>query len=220
MKIDELRIGSSISIHVKTDKGDADLQTTIIEAQADVKSQHVIFCEQIIENGKVVQPNDITQHYDMFWFDSVSGRLYKWSGITFRLVNKPGKAFYIIKYTGDSTITNRRNAFRLEVSLQAIVQIGENMKTYEAHIHDLSAIGMSITLSQVDDTPLHKTVSAVFCDESTGDRFRLTGTCVYVTNPCKNVWRCGCKIHKLNMHLSNYINRKQMEYARKQHDNR
>ena len=218
MFIEEVPNYTGISIHVKTEAGEADLSTNTIAAptQAHTLQKHVLYAEKILQDGKVVQPNDITQHYTAYWFNEATHRVMKWEPVTFRLVTVQGRQFYVILCNSSGVETNRRAAFRVEVCLQTVVQIGENRKTYECYVHDLSATGFSLNMTiPVDVPPNGLMVSSVFADEESGDKFRLTGKCVRYTEISHNVWRIGCMLIQPNALLAQYVNRRQIMLLKK-----
>lgn len=213
MYINELKIGTGISIHVHTDNGDADLSTRVIEPPMKMPRtlSHLLCAEPIYEQGKVVQPNDIRQLYDAYWYNESTHRVIKWSNIMFKLFNKHGFTFYIIKCNTNGNEVNRRSTYRVEVCLPAIAQVGENKKTYECFVHDLSAFGMALTFKEpFEESPIHKHVTAVFTDDERGDKFRLNGFCVRYHEVEHNVYRMGVHIPTPNAMLSRYVNNRQM----------
>lgn len=212
MHISEIPMGTSISIHVRTDDGEADLTTSVISPPVDSCRQpwYVLFADGIIKDGKIIQPNNIRQHYDAYWFDNKIQRLIKWVSVSFRLVTVNGHQFYVVVSHSDGIETNRRSAYRLVVSLPAVLQIGENHTTYEGHVHDLSVSGMGLTFThEFTDNPVGKAVSVVFADEKKGDRFRLSGHCVRCDELAHNIYRVGCRLLRSDAGLAQYINRQQ-----------
>ncbi len=218
MYLDDLEPGSRISIRAvdkENPENSVEVTTDVMEQLMDTNGHHVAFASPIYIDDKVLSTNAGKGIFDIYYFDPVSKRVYEWLHTPVRYVLCKEKRCYILVSDMEGTLTNRRDTFRINLTEPCVVQIGEHRGTFYGNVHDISAMGIAVTLPKLPESPLFKPFSIVFSDSKTRSRFRLSGTCRHVQDIGETAIRCGCELSKPNPTLSNFVNRRQLDEMKK-----
>ncbi len=218
MYLNDITPGSRISIRAvdrEHPENSVEVTTDVIEQLMDTRGHHVAFASPIYIDDKVLSTNEGRSVFDVYYFDPELKRVYEWRHTPVRYVLCKNRRCYIIVSDAEGVLTNRRDTFRIPLSEPCIIQVGENRKTYEGFVHDISAMGIAVTMLKMEEVPLFKAFSIVFSDSGTRSRFRLSATCRHVQDVSETSIRCGCELNKHNPTLSNFVNRRQLDEMKK-----
>lgn len=219
MYLNDIAPGSRISIRAvdrEHPENSVEVTTDVIEQLMDTRGHHVAFASPIFIDDKVLSTNEGRSVFDVYYFDPEQKRVYEWRHTPVRYVLCKNRRCYILVSDAEGVLTNRRDTFRIPLTEPCIIQVGENKKTYEGYVHDISAMGIAVTLPKMEEAPLFKAFSIVFSDSGTRSRFRLSATCRHVLDYREDIILCGCELHKNSPMLSSFVNRKQIDAMKKQ----
>lgn len=211
MFIEELENGKKLILTVKIGTENVDFETIIRDP---VPKKHAIMADVVRDKDKVVSFNGPSVHVDAYFYPGDS------APIVFRNVkiivykDKSENVFYVITTNSPSVIVNRREAFRLFVGRDIVVQKGFNRSANDAILKDISSSGFSIIVDpKVVEYELFQTIHTVFNDEieelCQKYSFQLYGIIVR-KEECENgkiVY--GCKLNQAVRGLEAYITLKE-----------
>ncbi len=218
MYLDEIKPGSRISIRAidkENPENSVEVTTDVMEQLMETHGHHVAFAAPIYIDDKVLSTNAGKGIFDIYYFDHEIKRVYEWPHTPVRYVLCKEKRCYILVSDVEGILTNRRDTFRIPFTEPCIIQVGENKKTYDGFVHDISAMGIAVNMPRLEEAPLFKAFSIVFSDSKTNSRFRLSGHCRHVQDINDTMIRCGCELSKPSPVLSNFVNRRQIDEMKK-----
>lgn len=207
MYINELESGKKLILTVKIGTESVDFETTVREI---VPKKRAIMTDVVRDNDKVVSFSGAGVHVDVYFYPGDS------APIVFRNVkiivykDKSENIFYVITTNSPSVTVNRREAFRLFVGKNVVVQKGFNRSANDAILKDISTSGFSITVdSSVVEYELFQTIHTVFNDEieEVGQKysFQLYGIIVRKEEVDGGKVVYGCKLNQAVRGLETYI---------------
>ncbi|MCR5654729.1 MAG: PilZ domain-containing protein [Lachnospiraceae bacterium] len=222
MFVEELEPGVTVELVIKrTDKLPLHLNTTVKENNIEAKIRHFCLLEPCFEGEALINPNgfsaDVELNYLPPYEEGKNCRVQSWAHVNLKYLTDIKS--YIVLTNNMSKEVNRRIAYRVELGLPAVVRVGENQKTYECTVHDVSIQGVSVTMQELDYNPVGMSMSVVFFEEATGTNFRIFSVCVRMQNVGRNLWRYGCQFTKAPPELAAYVYRKQREEMAKRSGN-
>ena len=207
MYIDELEKGQKITLTVKIGTELVDFETVV---QDSIPKKHAILADVVKDNDKVVSFNSSTISIDLNMYPSDS------APVVFRKVkvilykDKSGSIFYAITTNSQSVTVNRREAFRIFVGENVVVQKGMNRSANDVILKDLSGQGFSITVDDnVAEYEINQTLHTVFNDriEETCQNFsfHLYGIIIRKSESENGKTVYGCKLNSRVPGLENYV---------------
>lgn len=203
MRLIELNEGDRISIEVIFSGKNYEFSTNV-----SGKMNDFILSDVVTSDEKVVGFTGDDIMLNLIYYREEKTPIV-WTGIGCTLVEYKGKMQYRIKASGEGFEKNRRQAFRLFVGNDAVVQIGLNRKSSDATLKDISETGFAfITEDNVEDAE-NMAVRAVFSD--TSHSISLIGRIVRKVELEDKRVLYGCQLTSHNQILSRYINEKQRQ---------
>lgn len=209
MKLGELEIGTEISIELKAGQNCRTFRQTVEQIVKGV----VITCPLIYE-GRMLDfsAGDIS----ITVFAKAGGEVpLQFRGCTAKLVQGKEKRFCAIACSNEGKRVNRRSNFRIFIGERGVAELsGKSGTKLEVTVKDLSLMGVSFV---ADKAKWEKDVSYVWVEfpGRYGDRIRIQGSVVHVTEVENNLLIVGCRILKCANDLSTYITHKQRESLKK-----
>lgn len=203
MKINEIQPDSTISLsfHLKGKYFEFDLKVIS-------NSEKYIITEPIRFNGAAVDLASANIGVNVIYTQPDSIPLV-WRLVPCKKHVIDGKVMYKLVTTAEGVPCNRRSNFRLDISIDGIVQIGENTGTMEITVRDVSSSGFSFTTSKEIENSIGTMVRVVFFDSKYGGSFTINGTIVRTAKYREDVIVYGCHMCKEDQKLSKYIAAKQ-----------
>jgi hypothetical protein len=220
MYVEELQPGTDVEVVIKgTDKLPLHLNTKVTEREIDAKIKHFIFLEPCYHEEALINPNSLTGEVELNYIPvgEDSSRVECWKRINFKYLSD--LKCYIVITNNMSKAVNRRQFYRVSIGCPAVVRVGENRKTYDCTVHDISLQGVSITMGELEYDAVGIPMSVVFYEEATGTNFRISCLCVRACPVGRNLWRYGCQFTKTPPELASYVYRKQREEMAKRSGN-
>lgn len=205
MKIEELRAGADIILHVDIGGRKGDFPSLVIES---------------VENGIIAEPVRINNKVLGFAVDNIKLSMTYITGETapifWRVVScdtilRDGKTVYLIKSSIEGFEQNRREAFRVYVGVDGVAQVGINTKALDVIVKDISETGFSFVTEMELEKAINMPIRLVFRDAEMEMEFSLMGVVVRKVVIDEKKILYGCKISVDNPRLSTYINKKQRQ---------
>ena len=209
MKLGELEIGTEISIELKIGPKSLTCRQVVEKVM-----KGVVITSPLIYEGRMLDlsAGDIAVSV----FANVGGEVpIQFRGCSAKLVQGKEKKFCAIACNNEGKRVNRRSNFRIFIGERGVVELsGKSSTKLEVTIKDLSLMGVAFV---VDKVKWEKGVSYVWVEfpGRYGDRIRIQGSVVHVTEVENNLLIVGCRILKCANDLSTYITHKQRENLRK-----
>lgn len=209
MKLGELEIGTEISIELKAGQNCRTFRQTVEQI---VKG--VVITSPLIYEGRMLDfsAGDIS----ITVFAKAGGEVpLQFRGCTAKLVQGKEKRFCAIACSNEGKRVNRRSNFRIFIGERGVAELsGKSGTKLEVTVKDLSLMGVSFV---ADKAKWEKDVSYVWVEfpGRYGDRIRIQGSVVHVTEVENNLLIVGCRILKCANDLSTYITHKQRESLKK-----
>lgn len=173
------------------------------------KGNNYILAEPIRVSGKILSFNSAEKIQVNLVFTQKDKSPMVWKGVGVSVISIKGRQQYKVVASGEGYEVNRRNAFRLFVGINGIVQIGINRKAFEVIIKDISETGFSFVTSEDINNAEGLPVRMVFAD--CNSQFSLMGECVRKVVLAENKFLYGCQLKVENVNLQKYINEKQRQ---------
>lgn len=209
MKLGELEIGTEISIELKAGQKSWTFRQTVEQIL-----KGVVITSPLIYEGRML--NLSAGDISITVFAQAGGEVpLQFRGCTAKLVQGKGKKFCAIACSNEGKRVNRRSNFRIFIGERGVVELsGKSGTKLEVTVKDLSIMGVSFV---ADKAKWEKDVSYVWVEfpGRYGDRIRIQGSVVHVTEVENNLLIVGCRILKCANDLSTYITHKQRESLKK-----
>lgn len=209
MKLGELEIGTEISIELKAGQNCRTFRQTVEQI---VKG--VVITSPLIYEGRMLDLS--AGGISITVFAQAGGEVpLQFRGCTAKLVQGKEKRFCAIACSNEGKRVNRRSNFRIFIGERGVAELSGKAGTkLEVTVKDLSLTGVSFV---ADKAKWEKDVSCVWVEfpGRYGDRIRIQGSVVRVTEVENNLLVVGCRILKCANDLSAYITHKQRESLKK-----
>lgn len=209
MKLGELEIGTEISIELKAGQNCRTFRQTVEQI---VKG--VVITSPLIYEGRMLDFS--AGGISITVFAQAGGEVpLQFRGCTAKLVQGKEKRFCAIACSNEGKRVNRRSNFRIFIGERGVAELsGKSGTKLEVTVKDLSLMGVSFV---ADKAKWEKDVSYVWVEfpGRYGDRIRIQGSVVRVTEVENNLLVVGCRILKCANDLSAYITHKQRESLKK-----
>lgn len=209
MKIGELEIGTEISIELKIGSKSFTFNQTVEKVM-----KGVVITSPLIYEGRMLDLSSGDMAVSVF--ASVEGEVpMQFRGCNVKLVHGKEKKFCAIACNNEGKRVNRRSNFRIFIGDRGVAELsGKSPVKLEVTVKDLSLIGVSFV---VDKAKWEKDVSYVWLNFQGryGEKIRIQGSVVHVTEVENNLLIVGCRILKCANDLSTYITHKQRENLKK-----
>lgn len=211
MKLVELEAGANIILQVQ-------MKAQIMEFPSTVFGTD--------ENGILAEPVRVDQKVVGFGGEGIRLSVilirqdkppFIWKNVRCVTVLAAGATRYQITAFNEGYEMNRRQAFRLFIGINGIVQVGINHKAVEVIVKDVSETGFSFVSTQDIDTSMNTPIRLVFMDLNRN--YSLMGLLVrkVILGPNKVLY--GCHLSVKNQELCRYINEKQRQQLSMNHNN-
>lgn len=209
MKLGELEIGTEISIELKAGQKSWTFRQTVEQIL-----KGVVITSPLIYEGRML--NLSAGDISITVFAQAGGEVpLQFRGCTAKLVQGKEKKFCAIACSNEGKRVNRRSNFRIFIGERGVAELsGKSGTKLEVTVKDLSLMGVSFV---ADKAKWEKDVSYVWVEfpGRYGDRIRIQGSVVHVTEVENNLLIVGCRILKCANDLSTYITHKQRESLKK-----
>lgn len=209
MKLGELEIGTEISIELKAGQKSWTFRQTVEQIL-----KGVVITSPLIYEGRML--NLSAGDISITVFAQAGGEVpLQFRGCTAKLVQGKEKRFCAIACSNEGKRVNRRSNFRIFIGERGVAELsGKSGTKLEVTVKDLSIMGVSFV---ADKAKWEKDVSYVWVEfpGRYGDRIRIQGSVVHVTEVENNLLIVGCRILKCANDLSTYITHKQRESLKK-----
>ncbi len=163
MFISDLENGSKITLSIKIGSENVEFVSKVMDV---VPKKHAILAEVVKDGDKVVSFNGSNIFVDVYFHPEND------SPIVFRNVkvivykDKSENVYYVIASNSIGITVNRREAFRIYVGANIVVQKGLNRSANDAILKDISSTGFGIVVdSAVAEYEINQTIHTVFNDE-------------------------------------------------------
>ena len=211
MYINELENGKKLILTVKIGTETVDFETTVRDP---VAKKRAIMADVVRDKDKVVSFNGPTIHVDAYFYPGDSAPLVFRNVKIVVFKDKSENVFYVIASNSPSLVVNRREAFRLYVGQDIVVQKGMNRSANDAILKDISSSGFSIAVDpSVVEYDLFQTIHTVFNDEieelCQKYSFQLYGIIVRKEETESGKVVYGCKLNQAVRGLEAYITTKE-----------
>ncbi|MDD3240763.1 MAG: PilZ domain-containing protein [Lachnospira sp.] len=183
-----------------------------------VKEQEktAIYTEPIRINGKVLSFNGAHVTVSLIMNRAEKSPVV-WKGVGVTTISGKAGTRYMVVANGEGFEMNRRDAFRLFIGVNGVVQMGTNRKALDIIVKDVSDTGFSFVCEEDFDKPEGKPVRLVFTDMN--QNFSLVGLVVRKVLIAEKKIIYGCKLSIPNKKLGHYINEKQRQILSMNKDN-
>lgn len=209
MKLGELEIGTEISIEIKAGQKSRTFRQTVEQVL-----KGVVITSPLIYEGRMLDLS--AGGISITVFAQAGGEVpLQFRGCTAKLVQGKEKKFCAIACSNEGKRVNRRSNFRIFIGERGVAELsGKSGTKLEVTVKDLSLMGVSFV---ADKAKWEKGVSYVWIEfpGRYGDRIRIQGSVVHVTEVENNLLIVGCRILKCANDLPTYITHKQRESLKK-----
>ena len=138
MYINEITIGSQVTIKVKVEGQILEFNSEVV-ATGDTRKGKFLACNFIIIQDKVL---NLSRHHVFVDIHNIGdGRDYRFF-LNASALDKKNRNMRLYS-TDNAKAKNHREAFRVPCGYRAVLQIGNNRKAIDGHVHDLSFTGAS-----------------------------------------------------------------------------
>lgn len=173
------------------------------------RQNNVIYAEPIRINGKVLGFSGSSVKVNLIMNrEDKSPYVWKGIGIATVVMEKKGTQYKIVA-SRDGFEMNRREAFRLFVGLNGVVQLGVNTKAIDVIVKDISENGFAFVSEEDKEEILNKTIRLVFNDMS--QNFTVMGIVVRKVKISENKILYGCQLCDKDKKVEAYISEKQRQ---------
>lgn len=209
MKLGELEVGTEISVELKI--GPKSLTCHQIVEKV---TKGIVITSPLIYEGRMLDlsSGDIA----ISVYVNAGGEVpMQFRGCSAQLIQGKEKKFCAIACNNEGKRVNKRSNFRIYIGERGTVELSDKPSAkVEATIKDLSLTGVAFV---VDKVKWEKDVSYVWVEfpGRYGERIRIQGSVVHVTETENNLLVVGCRILKCANDLSTYITHKQRENLKK-----
>lgn len=210
MLLSQLVENSNLVLDIKINDQHLEFKSVVV-----AKISNYVLIESIRIKGKVINFETGNVLIDMLLIrDEIAPII--WKRVLLKNITYNNKTYYKVVPTGDGFEINRRNAFRMYIGINGVVQVGVNSPAIDVIVKDVSETGFSFVCKENIDKPLKSTVRLVFADNN--KTFSLSGILIRQEeiNEVKYVY--GCILNIKNQFLNQYINQKQREMLSRQGD--
>lgn len=146
MTIDDLAVGTTCTIQINVGNSRI-FHDTVIRAVYPKKS--AILVDALCKNGKYIQLENVENHLVINVENSKPEIFKRIRPILFE-DKKLGRRFYCIQIKQNSIPYNRRESYRCFVGERLNVQIGDNRRTFECVLKDVSATGFALVFDKIN----------------------------------------------------------------------
>lgn len=206
-----LKLPKNSKITITVTEGTSKLQLETIVLEVNEKG---LFLKPIQYDGKTLSFNSNSLHVKAC-STAINEKPIEWSNCKIALVSYKGIKYHFLQTGSLGLEINRREAFRLPLSLKGKAQLKLHSKSIDVLVHDVSTTGFSIITEGNADTEIGETCTLQFSDTTTYNDFSLTGKIVRMQLLHNNRMLYGCQLLRKNAPgISEYIARKQLECKR------
>lgn len=205
MKLGELETGTEISIELKIGPKSLTCHQIVEKVM-----KGIVITSPLIYEGRMldISSGDIA----ISVYANVGGEVpVQFRGCSAQLMQGKEKKFCAIACNNEGKRVNKRSNFRIYIGERGTVELSDKPSAkVEATIKDLSLMGVAFV---VDKVKWEKDVSYVWVEfpGRYGERIRIQGSVVHVTETENNLLVVGCRILKCANDLSTYLTHKQRE---------
>lgn len=210
MLLSQLVENSNLVLDIKINNQHLEFKSVVV-----AKISGYVLIESIRIKGKVVNFETGNVLIDMLFIREEIAPII-WKRVLLKNITYNNKTYYKVVPTGDGFEINRRNAFRMYIGINGVVQVGVNSPAVDVIVKDASETGFSFVCKENIDKPLKSTVRLVFADNN--KTYSLSGILIRQEeiNEVKYVY--GCMLNIKSQLLNQYINQKQREMLSRQGD--
>lgn len=179
--------------------------------------------KEVLSTGVLLEPikhNDKTVNFSAenlhirVRTSSQHNKPMEWVNCKVSLVSHKGITYHFLQTSSEGKEVNRRESFRVNLSLAGKAQIKEHCGVSDVIVHDISASGFSVIVSGVN-AEVGDTCTAQFNDKSTGNNLKLTGKIVRTQLLRDDRVLYGCRFMKRDVPgISEYVARKQLQHRK------
>lgn len=221
MLINELEAGTEIQLTCQKNQEIIEFNTRVSIIDDDkeknllnqlVKSQPIPFVavDAIRKDDKIVGFPEGLMIYRIYAVAEEKPHI--WSFVNIRLIELPtGNKYHLIFSDKNVKPINRREAFRLEMNKDCVMQVGVNRKAVDAVIRDISARGIGIRVRADINIHMGDLIHVTFDDERTDTTFRIGAIAIRETDEDENGFKTvGCRLTHPSDKLDKYIASQQL----------
>lgn len=211
MRLVEVEAGANIILQVHMKGQSLDFPTVVSTTEKD----HLLV-EPVRIDGKIVGFSGDGVRLDLIYVRQDKPP-FVWKNIRCTTIMSGGAAKYQVIAFSEGYEMNRREAFRLFLGINGIVQMGMNRKAMEVIVKDVSETGFSFVSTEDIEQVINMPVRLVFMDLNRN--YSLMGIVVRKVVIAPNKILYGCHLTVKNRELSRYINEKQRQQMSINRDN-
>ena len=192
MYINEMAIGSAVSVNAKNKDGkEVNLDTTIIGAY-DGGQYKMVLVEALRHNGQILVFESVA--CQAFITNADDNKIYKFRLPAIAKREQDGKLYHCLISSDNASEENRRGAKRYGLSAKGTLQILGTASNVKGYVRDVSATGISFLASDAN-LSIGDKVSISFKHEMTGAQLKVVAQIVRMQEQDKGTLY-GCLIHK------------------------
>lgn len=206
MNILDLKDGAEVTVSVNYDGNNIDFSTRIVGRIANT-----ILIEEIKDDaGNPISFASANIYVEAMSLNSKNQPII-WRNVVIRHITWEGQEYHRIAQTEEGKVTNRREAYRLPVNKQAVVQMGINTKGIKVICRDISTHGFSFICREDIDFTANMLVRINF--EYDGTTINLNGIPIRKKKlKDREDIIYACKTNTYNKGLDKFIMEKQREF--------
>jgi hypothetical protein len=199
----ELPVGANFLFDVSLKKQELEFPSEVVEIHDDY-----ILTKPIMSKGKVVGLSGEDISVGMSYLRQNRPPMV-WKGVACSVVRYKGRVLYKVVASSVGFESNRREAFRLFLGLEAITRVGSNRRAMNVILKDVSTSGFAfVSENDIEDVE-NMPVRLVFKDMDRN--YDLTGYIVRKIKADEGKFVYGCHLNAKNQLLGHYINLKQRQ---------
>lgn len=203
MKLNELDTGANIILKVNIQEQSFEFASYIID-----KNKNGVFAEPVRMDDKVISFGGESVHIDLMYIRKDKPP-FVWKNVVCTTIQSSGTTKYQLTVNGEGYEMNRREAFRIFVGVNGVIQIGTNRKALDIIVKDVSETGFAVVAQDDMERFVNMPVRMVFTDMNRS--FALMGLIVRKVVIAPNKILYGCRLGVQNSELSRYITEKQRQ---------
>ncbi len=192
MYINEMASGSTVSIEVKNKEGKEVTLETLAVSGYDAGGYKMLLVEALRHNGQLLVFNSVT--CEALVTNADDNKLYKYRLQAVVKREHEDNVYHCLISNENAAEENRRGAKRFGVGEKANIQIMGTTSALKGYVHDISATGIALLLSDAKLVVGDK-VTISFTHEITGIQVRVAAEIIRQEELEKGI-RYGCIVHK------------------------
>ena len=175
MYINEMAIGSAVSVNAKNKEGkEVNLDTTIVGAY-DGGEYKMVLVEALKHNGQILVFESVT--CQAFVTNADDNKVYKFRLPAVVKREQGGKIYHCLISGDNASEENRRGAKRYGLSAKGTLQLLGTTSTVKGYVRDVSATGISFLASDAN-LSIGDKVTISFKHDMTGAQLRVVAQIV------------------------------------------